>query len=99
MASSTRFPSKPSVSSTFSGASLRPRPISRNSLSGMAPRMPPSASASRSSTATWATKVLVEATQISGPAFVIKTASASRVMSDPLVLVIASTLAPKLRAV
>ncbi len=64
-------------------------------LSGMAPRMPASASASRSSTATWATNALVEATQISGPAFVSKTASASRVMSDPLVLVTASTLAPK----
>ena len=59
----------------------------------MAPRMPASASASRSSTATWATKALVEATQISGPAFVSKTASASRVMSEPCVLVTASTLA------
>ena len=39
------------------------------------------------------------ATQISGPALVSRTASASRVMSEPRVLVTASTLAPKARAV
>src|SRR5215204_1379352 len=43
-------------------------------------------------------KVFVAVTPISGPALVRRTASASRVTSDPRVLVTASTRPPKLRA-
>ena len=47
---------------------------------------------------TWVTNVLVATTAISGPACRNSTASASRVMADPIVLVMAMTGAPRSRA-
>ena len=46
-------------------------------------------------TATWHRNVFVAATQISSPARVYSTASASRVAWEPIAFVIASTLAPR----
>ena len=48
--------------------------------------------------ATWAVKVFVAATPISSPARVKRTASASRVAWLPIMLVTASTVAPRSRA-
>ena len=49
-------------------------------------------------TATWQVKVLVAATPTSRPARVYSTPSASRVACEPMMLVIASTVAPRSRA-
>ena len=48
--------------------------------------------------ATWAVNVFVAATPISSPALVSSTESASRVAWLPMMLVIASTVAPRSRA-
>ena len=53
------------------------------------------AAASSSSVVTWVTKVLVATTAISGPAWRYSTASASRVMAEPTVLVTAMTGQPR----
>ncbi len=49
--------------------------------------------------ATWLTNVFVAATPISSPARVSSTPSASRVAWEPMMFVIASTVAPRARAV
>ena len=48
---------------------------------------------------TWLTNVFVAATPISSPARVYNTPSASRVACEPMMFVIASTFAPRSRAV
>jgi hypothetical protein len=53
---------------------------------------------SRYITATWQTKVFVAATDTSRPARVKSTPSASRVACDPMMFVIARTVAPRSRA-
>ena len=56
------------------------------------------AAASSTSVVTWVAKVLVATTAISGPAWRNSTASASRVMAEPTVLVTAMTGQPAARA-
>ena len=56
------------------------------------------AAASITSVVTWVTNVLVATTAISGPAWRNSTASASRVIAEPTVLVTAMTVQPRSRA-
>jgi len=62
------------------------------------PRSSARRNASRYMTATWHTNVFVAATPISSPARVKSTPSHSRVACEPIVFVIASTVAPRSRA-
>ena len=62
------------------------------------PRARAMAAASSTRVVTWVANVLVATTQISGPACRNSTASASRVMAEPTVLVTAMTVQPRSRA-
>ena len=66
--------------------------------SSIVPRARAMAAARTMSVVTWVTNVFDAATAISGPAWRNRTASASRVMAEPTVLVTATTEQPRWRA-
>ena len=80
------------------GMCLSSATSSRRRSTGSVPRTSAIRSASRYIAATWATNVFVAATLISSPARVSRTPSASRVAWEPMMLVRASTVAPRRRA-
>ena len=87
-----------SARAAAAGSARSADPRASSSASGSVPRILAMAAARMTSVVTWVTNVLEAATAISGPACRKRTASASRVIADPTVLVTAMTGQPRSRA-
>ncbi|MNT07923.1 hypothetical protein D3C72_1426460 [compost metagenome] len=88
------WPSICRASAIRRGASNRALTSSASRMASMRPRATPAATARASRAETWAVKALVEATPISGPAWVGHRTSASRAMDEVWTLTTAAVFNP-----